>query len=398
MGWKGVFLVSMALGLVVTAACARGVPQADYDKVKADLATVQGQANDLQTQLGSAKASLDKANSDLAQAKADSDKAKTDLAQAQTRVQSLQTDNASAIAERDKARNDLLQVRADSDKAKADLAAAQARAQRLEGDLSLSTAQANDLQTQLGSAKASLDKAKADQVQAQAAYDKLNADYAKVRADLQTALTLAGAQLPEALATVKSYAKIVDLLFLEAYRQQLGLEAKYQYADAELRAEVTKAVQAANDPVLTALWVMGANESLVQSFGVLMLIYEPIAVNSILGEGITPTVFPPAAMAVSPSPASQTLLQIKLVNTDGKPVPNMGMALWRDASPSDRPDGGVAKTDASGIASFTVKEGVYWTDFNPDNPLTTLELSSGRMVRVTPGMLTQVEIQVLSPS
>src|SRR3972149_3058137 len=128
MGWKGVFLVTLALGLLMTAACSRGVPQAEYDKARADLAAAQGQTKGLETQLGPAKASLDKANADLAQAKSDSDKAKADLATAQARVQSLQNDYTSVVAERDRARNDLVQVRADSDKAKADLPAAPARA------------------------------------------------------------------------------------------------------------------------------------------------------------------------------------------------------------------------------------------------------------------------------
>ncbi len=81
--WNGFLLLAIALGLLATAACTRGVSQTEYDKAKADLATAQGQAKELDTQLGSVKASLDKTNADLAQAKADSDKAKTDLATAQ---------------------------------------------------------------------------------------------------------------------------------------------------------------------------------------------------------------------------------------------------------------------------------------------------------------------------
>ncbi|HJW88570.1 MAG TPA: hypothetical protein VJ565_03725, partial [Dehalococcoidia bacterium] len=79
MGWKRAFLVSLALGLLATAACSKGVSQTEYDRARADLATAQGQAKELETQLGPVKASLDKANADLAQAKADSDKAKADL-------------------------------------------------------------------------------------------------------------------------------------------------------------------------------------------------------------------------------------------------------------------------------------------------------------------------------
>ncbi|MBU2008491.1 MAG: hypothetical protein KJ624_01370 [Chloroflexi bacterium] len=400
-GWNGFLLLAIALGLLMTTSCSRGVPQTEYDKARADLATAQAQATDLGAQLVSAKASLDKANADLAQTKADSDKAKADLATAQARVQSLQNDYTSAIAERDKARNDLVQVRADSDKAKADLAAAQARAQKLEGDVSLGLAQARDLQSELGSAKASLDKARADLAQT-------TADYTLARADLQAALArvqslesqLALAQggqgLPGSLATLQAYAKVTDLLFMDPYRQQLGLLSNYQYTEAQLRAEADKAVGASNDPVLKALWIMGMSEGPLESFGIIALVYHAIALNGILsGEG-TPAVFPPAPMAVSASPAGQTLLQVKLVATDGKPVPNMGMALWRDVSPLDPPDAGVAKTNASGIASFTVKEGVYWIDFSPDNPLTPLMLSSGRMVLVKPGMVTQVEIPVFS--
>jgi len=400
-GWNGFLLLAIFLGLLATAACSRGVSQTEYDKARADLATAQGQAKELETQLGSVKASLDKANADLAQAKSDSDKAKADLATAQARVQSLQNDYTSAIAERDRARNDLVQVRADSDKAKADLAAAQARAQKLEGDLSLGLAQARDLQTELGSAKTSLDKARADLAQT-------TADYTKARADLQAALArvqrlesdLALAQggqaLPGSLATIQAYAKVTDLLFLDSFRQQLGLEPKYQYAEAELRAEAAKAVGASNDPVLKAIWLMGVTEGPLESFGAFMALYQAVALNGILsGEG-TPAVFPPATMTVNPSPAGQTILQVKLVATDGKPVPNMGMALWRDVSLLERPDAGVAKTNASGISSFTVREGVYWIDFNPDNPLTTFIISSGRMVQVAPGMVTQVEILVFS--
>jgi hypothetical protein len=183
---------------------------------------------------------------------------------------------------------------------------------------------------------------------------------------------------------------------MDPYRQQLGLLSKYQYTEAQLRAEADKAVEASKDPVLKALWTMGMSEGPLESFGIIALVYHTIALNSILnGEG-TPAVFPPAPMAVSASPAGQTLLRVKLATTDGKPVPNMGMALWRDVSPLDPPNAGVAKTDASGIASFTVKEGVYWIDFNPDNPLTAFSLSSGRMVLVVPGMVTQVEIPVFS--
>ncbi|MFH1483096.1 MAG: hypothetical protein ABIG98_02405, partial [Chloroflexota bacterium] len=281
------------------------------------------------------------------------------------------------------------------------LAAAQARAQKLESDLSLAQAQARDLQTELGSAKASLDKARADLAQTRADYDKVKADLAAAQARAQKlesdlALAQAGEKLPGTLTTIQSYAKITDLLFVDSYRQQLGLKPKYQYTEAELLAEVTKAVEASNDPVLKAIWNMGVSEGPLESFGVIMLVYHSIALNGILsGEG-TPTVFPPAPMAVNPSPTGQTLLQVKLATTDGKPVPNMEMALWREVSPLDPPNAGVAKTDASGIASFTVKEGVYWIDFNPDNPLTAFSISSGRMVLVVPGMVTQVEIPVFS--
>src|SRR3989304_2691972 len=218
-GWERAFLVSLALGLLATAACSRGVPQAEYDKARADLATAQGQAKELETQLGSAKASLGKANADLAQAKSD------------------------------------------SDKAKADLAAALARAQKLEGDLSLGLAQARDLQTELGSAKTSLDKARADLAQT-------TADYTKARADLQAALArvqrlesdLALAQggqaLPGSLATIQAYAKVTDLLFLDSFRQQLGLEPKSQYAEAELLAELANDAESLTDPVLKAIWLM----------------------------------------------------------------------------------------------------------------------------------------------
>ena len=402
-GWNGFLVLAIVLGLL-TAACSRGVSQTEYDKARADLATAQGQATDLGAQLVSAKASLDKANTDLAQAKADSDKAKADLATAQARVQSLQSlqnDYTSAIAERDKARNDLVQVRADSDKAKADLAAAQAKAQKLEGDLSLSQAQARDLQAELGSAKTSLDKARADLAQTTADYTKARTDLqaAQVRVqslESQLALAQGGQGLPGSLATLQAYAKVTDLLFMDPYRQQLGLLSKYQFTEDQLRAEADKAVEASKDPVLKALWTMGMSEGPLESFGIIALVYHAIALNGIVsGEG-TPSVFPPAPMAVSASPAGQTLLKVKLVATDGKPVPNMGMALWQNVSPLDPPNAGVARTDTSGIASFTVKEGVYWIDFSPDNPLTTLVISSGRMVLVVPGMVTQVEIPVFS--
>jgi len=393
-GWKKFLMLAIALGLLATAACSRGVSQMEYDKAKADLATAQGQATDLGAQLATAKASLDKANADLAQAKAD-------LATAQARVQSLQNNYTSAVAERDKARNDLVQVRADFDKAKADLAAAQARAQKLEGDLSLGLAQARDLQTELGSAKASLDKARADLAQTTADYTRartnLQAALARVQSlESQLALAQGGQELPGSLATIQAYAKVTDLLFMDSYRQQLGLLSKYQFTEAQLRAEADKAVEASNDPVLKALWTMGMSEGPLESFGIIALVYHAIALNSIVsGEG-TPTVFPPAPMAVSASPAGQTLLQVKLVATAGKPVTNMGMALWHDVSPLAPPNAGVAKTDASGIARFTVKEGVYWIDFSPDNPLTPLIISSGRMVLVVPGMVAQVEIPVFS--
>ncbi|HJW88343.1 MAG TPA: hypothetical protein VJ565_02560, partial [Dehalococcoidia bacterium] len=234
------------------------------------------------------------------------------------------------------------------------------------------------------------------------------ADYSKARTDLAAALARVqglerdlalaqgGQELLGMLTTVQSYAKITDLLFVDLYRQQLGLKPKYQYTESKLQAEVTKAAEASNDPVLQAFWDVLVREGQAESFGVVMLIYNPIALNSILsGEGM-PAVFPPAPMAVNPSPAGQTLLQVKLVTTDGKPVPNVEMALWREVSPLDPPNAGVAKTDASGIASFTVKEGVYWIDFSPDNPLTAFSISSGRMVLVVPGMVTQVEITAFS--
>jgi len=401
MGWKRVFLVCVALGLLATAACAKGAPQAEYDKVKADLATAQGQANELQTQLTSAKASLDKTSSDLTQVRAESDRAKADLATAQTKVQSLQNDYTSAIAERDKARADLAQLRADYDKANTDLATAQARAQKLENDLSLADAQVRQANANLAQATADRDKARADLAQT-------TADYTKARADLQAALARVqrlendlalaqgGQELPGALASVQAYSKVTDLMFLDLYRQELGLVPKYQYTDAQLRAEVTKAVAATNDPVLKALWDMGAAEGPLESFGTLMLVYDAVAVDSVLsGQGM-PQVFPPTPMLVNPSTTGQTLLKIKLVSTDGKPVPNVEVALWRGVSPLDPPNAGVAKTDASGIASFTVKEGVCWIDFNPDNPPTTFGISSGRLVLVVPGMVTQVEILVFS--
>jgi len=399
--WRRVFSASIALALLLTAACSRGVPQADYDKAKADLATAQGQATDLGAQLASAKASLDKTNADLAQAKSDSDKAKADLATAQARVQTLQNDYNSAIADRDKAKADLVQLRADFDKAKADASAAQARAQKLESDLSLADAQVRQANANLAQATADRDKAKADLAQTTADYTKARADLQAALARVQSlesqlALAQGGQQLPGALATVQAYSKVTDLMFLDLYRQQLGLVPKYQYTDAQLRAEVTKAVAATNDPVLKALWDMGAAEGPLESFGTLMLVYDAAAVDSVLsGQGM-PKVFPPTPMLVNPSTTGQTILRVKLVSTDGQPIPNVEVALWRGVSPLDPPNAGVAKTDASGIASFTVKEGVCWIDFNPDNPPTTFGLSSGRLVLVVPGMVTQVELLVFS--
>jgi outer membrane murein-binding lipoprotein Lpp len=365
-GWNGFLLLATALGLLMTAACTKGVSQTEYDKVKTDLATAQ--------------ASLQSLQNDYNSAMADRDKARADLATAQARVQSLQNDYNSATADRDKAR--------------ADLATAQARAQKLEGDLSLVQAQAKDLQTQLDSAKASLDMTKTD-------YDKAKTDLATAQARVQElendlALTQASERLTGSLGTFQCYAKVTDLLFVDSYRQGLGLEPEYKYTDAQLRAEVSKAVEASNDPLLQALWNMGATEGPLESFGVVMLVYDAVALNSVgSGEG-TPAVFPPAPLAVNPSPTGQTLLQVKLVSVDGSPISSVEVALWRDASALDPPDAGVARTDASGIASFTVKEGAYWIDFNPANPPMDFTISSGRVVLVVPGMATQVEIAVFN--
>jgi hypothetical protein len=365
--WKGVFPVGMALALLMTAACARGVSQTEYDKVKTDLAAAQASLQSLQNDYNSATADRDQVKVDLATAQArvqslqndynsataDGDKARADLATAQARVQSLQNDYNSTMADRDKAR--------------ADLATAQARAQKLEGDLNLAQAQAKDLQTQLGSTKTSLDTTKADMQ-----------------------------KLQGLLTTAQNYTKIADLLFTDSYKQQLGLESKYQYTESKLQAEVTKAAEATNDPILKALWDATLLEGQADSFGVVMLIYQPIALNSIFnGEGI-PVVFPPATTVVTPSPTGQTILQIKLVSTDGKPVSSVEVGLWREVTPPTPPDAGVATTDASGIGSFTVKGGLYWIDFNPDDPPAAFTLPSGRMVSVVAGMVTQVEIPVFS--
>ena len=103
--WRRVFSASIALALLLTAACSRGVPQADYDRLKADLAAAQGQATDLGVQLATAKASLDKATADLAQARAEADKA-------QTQAKGLETQLNSSTASLDKASADMQKLQA----------------------------------------------------------------------------------------------------------------------------------------------------------------------------------------------------------------------------------------------------------------------------------------------
>jgi len=381
----------MVVVLLVTGACSRGVSQTDYDKVKADydkaradLAAAQGQATDLGAQLVTAKASLDKAAADLTQAKAESDKAKTDLATAQAGLQSLQNNYNTAVAERDKARADLVPLRTDADKAKADLAAAQARAQKAEGDLSLADAQVKQANANLAQATADRDKARTDLATAQARIQKLETDLAQA----------GGGSTPGALAAVQSYVKITDLAFLDSYRQALGLKSSYQLTDVQMRDEMTRLVDASSDPILKALWAMGAGEGPLDSFGALVLVYDSVAVDSIVSGKGAPKVFPPASMVVNPSPLGQSVLQVKLATLDGKPVSGVDVALWYGVSPLDPPNAGVAATNALGVASFTVKDGVHWIDFNPDTYPTNIALSSGRLVLAAPGVTTQVELVV----
>ena len=390
-GWNRYLLAIMVVVLLLTAACSRGIPQADYDKAKADLAAAQSQATNLGTQLATARASLDKATADLAQAKADaakaktdSDKAKADLATAQAGLQALQNNYNTAVAERDKARADLVPLRTDADKAKADLAAAQARVQKLESDLSLADAQVKQQQADIGSAKASLDAARADLATAQARVQKLETDLAQA----------GGGSTPGTLAAVQSYVKITDLAALDPYRQALGLKSSYQLTDVQMQDEMTRLVLASNDPILKALWEMGADQGSLVDFGNLAIVYDAIAVDSVVSGKGAPKVFPPASMAVNPSPTGQSLLQVKLSTVDGKPVSGVDVGLWYGVSPLDPPNAGVATTNALGVASFTVKDGVHWVDFNPDTYPTTLALSSGRLVLAAAGMTTQVELLV----
>ena len=314
--WRKVFSASIALALLLTAACSRGMPQADYDRLKADLAAAQGQATDLGVQLASAKASLDKATAELAQARAEADKAQT---------------------------------------------------------------QAKGLETQLNSSTASLDKANADLQKLQGLLNAAQG-YTKI-ADLSLMNGLVGAQLIITLPT---------------------------RTPSELRAEFAKAVETISDPMLKAFWNQSSGQGVSQDLMFLAFVRQPAALNAILTGEPLPGACPPATTAVTPSPAGQTELQVKVLYPGNlrSPISNVEIGLWRaDAQqttgsigffnrPSTPPDSGVAKTDASGVASFAVADGLYYVGLGPANAPGPGGIFIPRLVWVAAGMVTQVEIPV----
>ena len=295
--WKLVLLVTMVLGLIGMLGCAKGVSQAEYDKAKADLATAQGQAKELETQLGSVKASLDKANADLAQAKAD-------------------------------------------------LATAQARVQKTEGDL----------------------------VQTRMQLDKVQGT----------------------LNAVQPYAKFLDLL-LENQRQQIGLKPKYwQYSQEYVQAEVLKSLEATKDPTLKTLADRAFAEQGGGQAGWMMWLYATAATTGILtGEGV-PSAAIPSPPVFTASPTGETVIRVKLLQMDGKPIPNVEVDLWSEDAPPGPPNAGIKQTDASGVASFTVGPGNYRVDFNRSNFPPAFIVPSGGPVQAQKGMIAEVEIRAFN--
>ena len=287
--WKLVLLVTMVLGLG-TLGCARGVSQAEYDKVKTDLSAAQARAQKLES----------------------------DLAQLQSQLQSLQKDYTSATADGDKASADLTQTRAHLDK--------------VQGTLN--------------------------------------------------------AVLP--------YAKFVDLL-LENQRQQIGLKPKYwQYSQEYVQAEALKSLEATKDPTLKTLADRAFADQGGGQAGWVMWMYTMAATAGILtGEGVPPAAIPSLPVFTA-SPTGETVIRVRLLQMDGKPIPNVEVDLWSENAPAGPPNAGIKQTDASGFASFTVGPGNYRADFNRNNFPSAFIVPPGGPIQAQNGMIAEVEIRAFS--
>ncbi len=260
------------------------------------------------------------------------------------------------------------------DRAKADLTAAQGQAQKLQVDLTQAQAQVKSLQNDYNSAVASRDKASADLTQTRAQLDK-------VQGTLNAALP---------------YAKFLDLL-LENQRQQLGLKPKYwQYSQDYVQAEVLKSLEATKDPTLKTLADRAFAEQGGGQAGWLMWLYTMAATTGILtGEGV-PSAAIPSPPVFTASPTGETVIRVKLLQMDGKPIPNVEVDLWSENAPAGPPNAGIKQTDASGVASFTVGPGNYRADFNRSNFPPAFIAPSGGPIQAQKGMIAEVEIRAFS--
>ena len=263
---------------------------------------------------------------------------------------------------------------AEYDKGKTDLSAAQARAQKLESDLAQVQSQLQSLQKDYTSATADGDKASADLTQTRAQLDKVQ----------------------ETLNAALPYAKFLDLL-LENQRQQIGLKPKYwQYSQEYVQAEVLKSLEATKDPTLKTLADRAFADQGGGQAGWLMWLYTMAATTGILtGEGV-PSAAIPSPPVFAASPTGETVIRVKLLQMDGKSIPNVEVDLWSENAPAGPPNAGIKQTDASGVASFTVGPGNYRADFNRSNFPSAFIVPPGGPIQAQNGMIAEVEIRAFS--
>ncbi|MFH1141791.1 MAG: hypothetical protein V1724_09070 [Chloroflexota bacterium] len=247
------------------------------------------------------------------------------------------------------------------DKATADLAVAQAQVQKLQSDMNEAQAQIKALQTEVSAGKEGLDKAQG------------------------------------ILTTVQPYARLMDL-FLESQRQEIGLKPKYwQYTQDYVQSELAKVVEALKDPTLQAFAdAARAEGGGGGQAGSRLVLYDMATIYSILsGEGV-PTAVPPRAPTVVSSPDGGTIIRVKLLQMDGKPIPNMGIQLRPQNVPPGASNAGAARTDASGTAVFRVSPWDYAVDYDGGSLPITLISPPGRNVSAQQGMTTEVEIRAFA--
>jgi hypothetical protein len=102
-----------------------------------------------------------------------------------------------------------------------------------------------------------------------------------------------------------------------------------------------------------------------------------------------------SSLSTSPSIRGEAVLEVTILTENQRPVADLEVDVA--TKPGQPPQGGLAKTDERGVATFSVKPGEYFIFFNSNNfPSNLVYPDETKSVKVEAGKINQVSVVLKS--